>query len=325
VETGEQRLLGQLIARPAANAAAVVAHLGAVQAQDYLAAKWAVGLRTRGVTEADMDAAIAEGAILRTHAFRWTWQFVAPRDIRWMLALVHDRLAKYGKRDRELEIDSTVMRKSRAVVERALRDGDRTRDELGAAIGAKGPRLAHILGRLELGAVICGGRKHTYALLDARVPDPHIFEDREEAIAELGRRYFASRGPATAADFAWWSGLSPADARRATIAAKLARGRVPAEAYLLPPFDEYLIGYRDRAAVLDPMHTKRFYRGYGLLDAVIVIGGLVVGSWRRTLTTDAVSVKVTWFVRPSPSDRSKARIAAERYAAFLGRELLRCR
>jgi hypothetical protein len=322
VETGTQRLLAQRIARPVANAAAVVAHLGAVQAQDYRAAKWAIGLRTRGATELDVDTAIEEGTILRTHVFRWTWQFVTPRDIRWMLALVRDRLAgSYGKRDRELEIDAAVMRKSRAVVERALRDGERTRDELGAAIGARGPRLAHILGRLELDAVICGGRRRGYTLLDARIPDPHILEDRAEALAELGRRYFASRGPATAADFAWWSGLSLTEARRATLAGKPARGSVSAETYLLPAFDEYLVGYRDRDSVLDPAHTKRFYRGGGMLDPVIVIRGCVVGSWRRTLGKDAVNVKLNWFVRPSPTDRTEARAAAERYAAFLGREL----
>src|SRR5256885_13291527 len=78
-----QRLSGV----PMAGAVEAVRHFGAVQAQDYPAAKWAIGLRLRRAIEERIDAAYDDGAILRTHVLRPTWHFVAPEDIRWMLAL----------------------------------------------------------------------------------------------------------------------------------------------------------------------------------------------------------------------------------------------
>jgi hypothetical protein len=340
-----RRVAAQELARHAFDAPEdLVAWLGAVQAQDYAGVKWALGLRLRGGTEDAIERALDAGAILRTHAFRFTWQLVTPADVRWMLALVAPRLhARAARRNKELELDPETLRKSKRVVERALRDGEHlTRHELAAALERAGispakQRLAHILAHAEIDGVICSGarrgKQSTYALLDLRTPSTRPIA-RDEALATLAARYFRSRGPATVADFVWWSGLAPSDARAGLDGAKrglvsdiidgrtyfLADGGAARRArsgsvWLLPPFDEYLIAYRDRTAVLDPRHAKRVNRGGGLLDPSVVEGGRVVGTWRRTIARGAVAIEISPF---APMSARAFAGAAKRYAAFLG-------
>ena len=315
----------------------IVAWLGAVQAQDALAAKWAVGIRlSEGrVIEADIDRAITEGRLVRTHAMRETWQLIAREDLRWILSLVGPRLIAGGAgRRRQLGLDAAMLKKCRAAIAKAIeREGHRTRDELKAVLAklrlpAEGSPFAHVLGHLELDALICSGAprgtRATYALVDERVPSARAMA-REDALLKLGERYFRSRGPATASDFAWWAGVTLADARHvlANVApASDARGpRVKkTSTHLLPAFDEYLVGYRDRDAVLDRAHVKRFNAGGGMLSPVIVSGGRVVGTWRRALVRDTVKVELEYFTSARPDSRALAR-ALERYATFLGRTL----
>jgi hypothetical protein len=350
-----RRLAAQQIERPSFTAPGdLVAFMGAVQAQDPLAPRWAVGLRLGGAAAgagAAVERALAEGAVVRTHVMRWTWQLVAPVDLRWMLPLVTERLmARAARRHRELELDAAAFRRSHAAIARALRDGaHRTRAELGAALRAAGvapdgARLSHLLAHAELHGIIGSGaprgKQPTYALVDDRAPRPGTPQTREQALAALARRYFESRGPATVADFAWWSGLAPAEARaglaavRVHLASETVAGafywsaaRAPrvssatlSRAHLLPPFDEYLIAYKDRAAVLDPEQTRRLNAGGGMLNPCIVVGGRVVGTWRRTLDRrGAVTITLAPFARPDSRVRAAIEEAAARYAAFLGR------
>jgi hypothetical protein len=342
------RLAAQQVVRPAcATPAALVARLVAVQAQDYAAARWAVGVRLAGkTTEAGVSAAVASGAVLRTHVLRGTWQLVAPADVRWLLALVAPRLfARAARRFRELGIDAATIRQSNAAIVRALADRHhQTRTELAAALSARkiavtGSRLSFLLWRAELEGLIASGvprsRQPTYALLDERAPGPNPLPDRDAALAELARRYFASRGPASAADFTWWSGLAPDEARRGLAAAGkmlsaihvghetywhgVARARVTSPpVILLPAFDEYLVAYRDRGAVLDAAHARAINAGGGMLDPIVVVGGRVRGTWRRELGRSAVTIAVDMFAEPSASARKAITVAAHRYAAFLG-------
>ena len=198
--------------------------MGAVQSQDYPGAKWAIGQRTRGATDAAFDEAFAQGRILRTHIMRPTWHFVMPADIRWMLALTAPRVnAVMAYYYRQMEVDETLIARAKPVFERALRGGKQlTRAELGTAlekagIHATGVRLGFIIGRAELDAVVCSGalrgKQHTWALLEERVP-PAKRLDRDEAMRELTRRFFTSHGPAQLIDFVWWSGLTMADAKK---------------------------------------------------------------------------------------------------------------
>ena len=214
-----QRLLRSSFRTPAE----VVSWLGAMQSQDYPGAKWAIGLRA-AVTDEDVERAVDEGAIVRTHILRQTWHFVARDDIRWMLALSGPRVnAISAHYYRKMELDERTFTRSRTVFERALRDGrSLTRPELGAAlrregITASGTRLAFLTMRAELDAVICNGprrgKQFTYALLEERVPHaPSI--DRETALATLARRYFTSHGPATLEDFAQHPDLTSPPAGR---------------------------------------------------------------------------------------------------------------
>jgi hypothetical protein len=350
-----QRLAAQQIARRAfSKPAELVAWMGAVQAQEPLAAWWAVGLRLGGPAggaAAAIAAALADGSVLRTHVLRWTWQLVTPADLHWMLPLVAPRLmTRAARRHRELALDAKTFRRAEAAFTQALADGaHRTRAELGAALRAAGvapdgQRLGHLLGHAELQGLICSGaprtKQATWALLAQRAPRRGATLTRDEALPELARRYFRSRGPASAADFAWWSGLAPADARAGLAAvapeltsqtlagvtywrARQAR-RVPpaalADAYLLPAFDEYLVAYRDRTAVLNAGDARRINAGGGLLAPTVVVGGRVVGTWRRTLGRGVVTIALSLFGKPAPRDRPRIEAAAERYGAFLGLE-----
>src|SRR6266545_1542507 len=212
------------------NPAEVVNWLGAVQSQDFTGAKWAIGLRTSGLTEADVDRAFAEGSILRTHVMRPTWHFVTPADIRWMLALTAPRVrALLAYNDRQLEIDKVTLKKSDDVLAKTLGGGKQlTRLELGTAlqkskINTDDLRLTHLVMHAELSGVICSGarqgKQFTYALLEERVPPAKVLE-HDEAVVELARRYFTSHGPAILKDFIWWSGLSSIDAKRGLEAIK---------------------------------------------------------------------------------------------------------
>jgi Winged helix DNA-binding domain len=325
----------------------VVEWLGAVQAQDYGAAKWALGLRLpEGVTDVSIERALTEGDILRTHALRGTWQLVSPKDVRWMLALVAPRLvARFATRHRQLELDAATFRRSHIALGRALRDGNHlTRDELAAflrraGISTTGQRLAHLLARAELDVLICSGPRRgklpTYALLDQRAPNPPARLPRDEALAELARRYFRSRGPATIADFVWWSGLTGSEARaglesvKSSLTSEQINGQIywrsdePAPrirsttAHLLPAFDEYLIAYRNRDAMLDPEQVKRLNAGGGMLGPCIVLDGGVIGTWRRVLRRRTVAIELDLF-ESALNVKPAIRAAAARYAAFLG-------
>src|SRR5262245_47802820 len=203
----------------------VVAWQGAVQAQEYPAARWGLALRTsKGTTDAEVARAVDEGRILRTHVLRPTWHFVTADDIRWMLDLtaprVRQRMAIYA---RNQGLESATVSRSLAIFERALGDGQHLiRAELGAhlaraGISAKGIRLALLTMFAELEGLICSGayraKQLTYASLAERAPNARVLP-RDEALAELTLRYFRSHGPATARDFVWWSGLTAVDAKR---------------------------------------------------------------------------------------------------------------
>lgn len=347
-----QRLANQLITTPRAAAPAdVVRHFGAMQAQDYLASLWAVGLRAEDAVERDVEDAFATRAIIRTWPMRGTLHLVAADDVRWMLDLLTPRVIRRSAgRYRDLELDQGVFARARKVIVKALRDGRvATRTALyqllnAAGIATAGSRGLHLLGHLAQEGLICfgprKGRQPTFVLLPEWVPGART-RPREEALAEIAERYFASHGPAAVADFAWWSGLTITEARTAIDIAGPARVNVssgglgttgvpdqprsrPDRVHLLPPFDEYLVAYRDRSAVLDPRHGKAVNSGGGMLNPVIVAGGTVVGTWRRALTKDGVTVTLQPFAPLSAARLRAARAAAARYAAFLGAGRLRC-
>ena len=345
-----QRLVTQQIARQAfTTPAQVVRWLGAVQAQDYPAGKWAIGLRLPEATDADIERAIAERTIVRMWPMRGTLHFVAAEDARWILELLAPRtIAGAGLRHRQLEMDDEVIRRAGVVVKKALAGGRAlTRDALyrkldaaglsTAALGVLGRRGFHILWRLAHDGLICfgprEGKQQTFVLLDEWLPRTAAPLPRDEGLAKLALRYFTGHGPATVQDFTWWAGLSAPDARSALamVDSQLGHedvagatywyaGRTTvrisrASAYLLPPFDEYLVGYRDRAAAVDP---ARFAAMPTLLSPTIVIGGRVAGTWGRRFERGGVRVTRDPARELTPAEQTALDAAERRYMAFLG-------
>jgi hypothetical protein len=345
------RFSNQHLARPEfEQPVQAVAWLGAVQAQDYAAAKWALGMRLKGATDAALDEAFNRGDILRTHVMRPTWHFVAPADLRWLLALTAPRvkplLAGY---DRALAIDEAVLKRARAALEKAMQGGRQlTRVELEAALRAAGIRqsgqdLGHIGMHAELDGLICSGsrrgKQFTYMLLEERVP-PAPALSRDDALHALALRYFTSHGPAQVQDFAWWSGLTTADTRKglalagAALASETIDGRefwyapgrpaapMPPRPYLLPNYDEYTVAYRDRRHFYDAAaFTSPIARDNVPFANMIVIKGWVEGIWKRTLSAKTVSVETKPLRELTPAEQRGLEAAIEHYAEFLGLEV----
>jgi Winged helix DNA-binding domain len=336
-----ERLHNQKLSSPCCKQAVdVVRWLGAVQAQEYPAAKWALALRMRAATDLDVEQAFNDGQILRTHLMRPTWHFVAPDDLRWLLELTAPRVnAKAGPYYRQYELDAAVFKQTNRVLTKALQGGKhRTRAELKAALNKAGVaaddvvRLAHIMLRAELDGVVCSGprvgKQFSYALLEERVPVTNALT-RDEALAKLTRRYFTSHGPATLHDFVWWSGLTVGDAKRgiemlerdlrkellddktywlprakpsARSAASPSRSAAYA-AHLLPAYDEYNVAYKHREAGLGP---------------TVIVDGTAIGTWKPTVDKNSLTINVTPSRPFKNSERVAITEAADRYASFLG-------
>lgn len=348
----EPRLRNQQLASGghARSPEAVVAALGAVQAQDYLGAKWAVAQRAGDCTDSAVEEALDRGAILRTHVLRPTWHFVLPADIRWLLALTAPRVhALNAPYYRQTELEARVLARSDAALAKAVQGGRHlTRDEaraalLGAGIRADGLRLALLLMHAELEAVVCSGprrgKQFTYAALDERAPARGGLPP-DEALVELARRYFTGHGPARAQDFAWWSGLRVADAQQAIQAlgpalesrtsgkdtywvaattTRLRRGRGGPRVHLLPSYDEYVVAYRNHAPIVAAGHAKTLsIRGGFVGAAVILVDGRVAGSWRRTLDRAGVTIHAALLPPLEAAARAALERETERYGQFLG-------
>ncbi len=325
----------------------VVGWLGAVQAQEYADAKFALGIRLPESRDSQIEQAFNEGRVLRTHVMRPTWHFVTPEDIRWMQALtaprVHSVSAYYY---RQLEIDNAVARQSIEVISRALEGGGQlTRQELGeklaeAGIAASGQRLAYLVMYAELEAVICSGarrgKQFTYALLSERAPQAKVLP-RDEALAALVLRYFSSHGPAQVKDFVWWSGLTVADTKAGLallggqLASEVIDGKTywysPAQAaiqpapmpkaYLLHIYDEYGVAYKDRSDLLPPEFAELSLEV--AFSGFVVLSGQVVASWRRAKVTKQ-QMRIEHTPLRSFDEREGAAITAavRRYSDFLG-------
>jgi hypothetical protein len=301
----------------------------------------------QGATESSVEQALADRSIVRTWPARGTLHFVAAADVRWVLELLTPRVIERTEgRYQQLGLDDATFARSRQVVTHLLQGGRQLpRDAIyqvleSAQISTAGQRGIHILSRLAQEGLICfgarAGKQQTFALLAEWVPASGA-KARDEALAELARRYFTSHGPATLQDFVWWSGLATLDARAGLEMAKPhlvqeviddqtywlpssapAAKNVSPTAYLLPAFDEYLVGYRDRSATLDPAYVRQTNAGGGMLSPTILVDGQVVGTWRRTLKKGSVIVTPGWFAEPRKAEVQAFAAAVVRYGVFLG-------
>lgn len=342
------RLANQLILAGRASPAGVVSRLVAMQAQDYLGALWAIGLRVPDSTEVSIEHALAKRSIIRTWPARGTLHFVTAPDIRWLLQLLTPRIIAASKgRLLQLELDESTLARCRELFVRALSGGrSLSRPAIFAflqenGISIAGQRGIHILQRLSQEALICfgarEGKQQTFALLDEWSPGGLIL-DRDQALVELTKRYFLGHGPATTQDFAWWSGLT-LTAVRSGIA--MAGGELEGREYsgktywlsrdlevapdtmgcvrLLPPFDEFLMGYRDRGPGIDRDLLNLVQPGSnGMVNATMVIDDRIVGTWKRTIERTKVSLVMRTFEALDESQKCSLHEAAEKYGAFLG-------
>ncbi|GHU70261.1 hypothetical protein FACS189413_10370 [Bacteroidia bacterium] len=322
----------------------VVKHLGAIQAQDFVMAKWAVGIRITGSTEQMIENAFNRGEIVRTHVLRPTWHFVSPEHIRWMLALSakHIKSAAAG-RDRELGITPELFTKTNDLIIKLLEGGNHlTREQLteslqNAGIAVDSARMSHFLMRAEVDAIICSGamqgKKQTYTLLDERISNVGAtsalpMPTHEESLSKLAEMYFKSHNPATLHDFVWWSGLSITDARKGLESVKnrfteiIIDGQsyffdpniVPdnnSQAFLLPAFDEYIIAYRDRSAVITSEQYTKAISSNGIFRPTIIANGKVIGLWRKTSLKNR-PFSFEYFEQPDSSIQKMVENAAER-------------
>ncbi len=337
----------------------IVKWMGAMQAQDFAMAKWAIGLRLPKLNDNDIEMAFNEGTILRTHILRPTWHFVTPADIRWMLALSAPRVnALNAYWYRKFELDIGIFKRSDDILAKTLQGGKQlTRATLNSAllqakIVADGLRLSYIFMRAELDGIICSGaregKQFTYALLDEKVPPSpsnlSVAFDREQALAELTRRYFASRGPATLQDFVYWSGLTMKDAKagaailRPKLLQKSIEGQdyqfVPSQnqnksnparrsgslqtTFLLPDYDEYGISYKNRSALIGSGNSFDVLGPNHHYNHMIIIDGVISGTWQRRIKNNTIVVETAFPKLISKTKKLEVAKAVKRYGLFAG-------
>jgi hypothetical protein len=325
--------------------------MGAIQAQDYRGALWAIGLRARNSTERSIERAVAERKIIRTWPMRGTLHFVSPSEVRWMLKYLTPHIvARAASRFRQLHLDDATFNRCRAILEKLLRGGNLlTREAIYASleknrISCAGQRGIHMLWKLAQDGVICfgprEGKQPTFVLLEEWIP-PAKIPSLQEAIATLAKRFFKSHGPATIKDFIWWSGLQPAVARSGLDCVKesLRNNDVGGQAMwfpgktekrrsgsrsirLLPAFDEYLVGYKDRSAVIDVRDTRKALPGGGVLRPTLVIEGRIRGTWKRTILKDKVMIQIDPFITLRKSLVWEIESEATRYGEFLDKDVV---
>jgi hypothetical protein len=324
----------------------IVKWLGAVQAQDYGGAVWALGQRLKGCNSALIEKAFTNGDIIRTHVLRPTWHFITPEDICWMLDLTAPRvLGQTAFRKRYLGLTDEILVKCATVLTKTLEGGKQlARTEIAAAlknarIATDEQRFIHIMVEMELQQLVCSGgrtgKQFTYALLEERVPKaPNM--SRDEALATLAERYFTSHGPATLQDYAWWSGLTVADAKKGLdmtkgeLISKVVDGSTywfkdnsiaiakSSAAYLLPNYDEFVVSYKDRSAAIAEKDIDKADPRGTIFNNTIVINSQIKGIWTHTFKKDSVIIGVSPFKPLSKATHAAIASAAKRYTRFFG-------
>jgi hypothetical protein len=324
-EISNIRIISQKIAKTEFKTANdIVAWMGALQAQDFSMAKLALGVRTFDSTERSIEASFNKGEIIRTHLMRPTWHFVSAQDIYWMLELTSPQIKSSLKsRHKELGLTESIFTKSNFIIEKSLSEGHSlSREQIAnefnkAKIQTDANRLSHLLLRAELDGILCSGslkaNKQTFSLLHERVPNKKMLT-RDESLVELAKRYFRSHCPATLQDFAWWSGLSRKDAlhgmesvKHGFVTETIESGTYlfpisspivsfdKTSVHLLPAYDEFLIGYRDRSASLSVDAGKKSVSVNGIFYPLIVVNGQVTGLWKRSFKSDKAVIEPILF------------------------------
>lgn len=341
------RMIGQQLAEPLfEQPGELVAWMGAIQAQDYNMCKWAVGMRLKSATLQTVNEALERGEIVRTHVMRPTWHLVAGEDIRWMLKLSSARIKSAidsWVKGGGIEISEPQYTRCVDLLGKIL-SGNKslTKEEITvemshAGVPTEDERVKRYLLRAEVLGIVCSGGdregKPTYALLDEHVPATRELH-REEALVKWAASYFRSHAPATLADFVWWSGLTMTEARKAIglLGSELIEEQFGTQKYyihqsygrtcpqknlhFLPPFDEYLISYKERTAALDLKHQPKAFNRYGIFYPVILHNGRIIGNWTKAVKKDQLRISTSFFEPELQPDKTLLDAAQSRYEHF---------
>lgn len=326
----------------------LVAWMGAIQAQDYTMSKWAVGLRLKSGGLSQINDAIARGEIVRTHIMRPTWHYVPGKDLRWMQQLSFARVKKAVDawvKSGGLDIPEQLYTKCNDQIAKML-SGNRclTREEIEIELGRAGiptadDRVKRYLLRAEMEGIVCSGAdragKPSYALLEEQIASVPVLH-REEALAELALRYFRSHSPAMLKDFIWWSGLTVTEAKQAVglisnqlitehfdgleflIFAACREAKNSNITHFLPPFDEYLVSYKERTTVIPAEHHPKAFNRWGTFYPVILRDGRIIGNWSKATKQGEITISISHFDPAKTVGEEKSLTQAEkRYKKFI--------
>jgi hypothetical protein len=330
-----------LVNKPFKSVYEVVKWMGAVQAQDYYGSLWAIGLRMKSINEAMVEKAIDDRQIVRSWPMRGTLHFTAPEDLRWMLNLLAPRIIKKATLVyTQAGLNAKIFNKASTLLVKEFGENPiMTREEIyGILEKSKIPtsqsRGLHILGWMALNGIICQssrkGKQSTFALLDYWIPGAKAITE-DEALAKLAMQYFKSHGPATIQDFCWWTGLTQAEAKKAIglVEANLhrlnadtnflyageAQGSKSAAIILIPSYDEYSVGYKDRSALLEDVHISS--TGHGIFSPCILLNGKIAGTWKRTKEKNEVKIQTSLFNKVTEKERNSLEKAVSGYKNFI--------
>lgn len=329
----------------------IVKHMGAIQAQDYSMAKWAIGSRC-DATEAAIEEAINSAKIIRTHILRPTWHFVSADDIYWMLDVSAPQVKRFtASAGKKYDYDAKKLDQTNSKIEKLLSGNNHlTREEIMQELGIKKTSnedflSAALMMNAELDGLVCNGRMKgkqiTYALLEERVPKPKSKLTKEEGLAKLALKYFVSHGPATLHDFSWWSGFPPTICQNAINAIKLQLYSVAIDnqifwfgndssdetnfresVHFLPAFDEILIAYKTREVSVLQEHQSKTFTNNGIFKPIILENSKVIGMWKRTIKKNHAKIETQFF---NETESHKKAIIFEGIKAFenyLGTKIL---
>ena len=338
-----QQLLSPLYERPEG----IVAWQGAMQAQDYNYFRWAIGIRQRIPQLAQLQAAFAKAELLRLHLLRCTVQVVSQKDIGWLLPLCKERnlrtLQSWHKSINILFSESHFEEITRAMQELLAGGKSLPKRAIAEELTSLGfllddRLLTSLLVRSEIEGLLCSGvmqgREATWALLSERVPTICSLTP-DEALKQLAVKYFRSHSPASLEDFAWWSGLSKTQCRKALtlIANEVEEIKVEEETMylyhntpdcsdyagmvlLLPPYDEYLIGYKSRWVALEKKHTAKAHNNFGIFKPIILHEGRVVGNWKASIDKQAANLLTELFAEKSKVKQQSLQDAINQFVEF---------
>lgn len=323
----------------------VVSWMGAMQSQTLEMAKWAIGVRLPGTTVKDIEDSLNDGRIIRTHILRPTWHFVAAEDIHWMFDLSNPRIKPiYISYCKLTGTDEQMVTGTYPILEKTLAGGKHfTKPEIQEilqqhGIECKDRLLNVIMGRAEMEGILCNGKlrgnKQTFTLLHEWAPKKYTLS-KEEALERLARRFFTSHSPATMEDFAWWSGLTVTECRQAlqlikedfrceTINDRIFwfknDFKIPEinkpSVLLLPPFDEYVVSYKNRSEIVEDIHYGKVMTKNGLFDPTMMLDGEIIGKWKKKTTPQGAQVDLTYFIHTTKKAQTLFDKEARRVETF---------